>query len=406
MEEKFLSELVDVSDIEEGKLNLIKSPCGSGKTTFATNVLAKFGNEQYLCENTLYLIDTAVGKEQLLRTGEYMESAYGTEYWKTPGVMRVMTYAAYATLVDAAPEYDYWTDFCLIICDELHNAVKWSKWEKQSIHKRALDILKQRLQSGTSTVVAISATPDAIIDEFGYCLKEIPLSGIPKSYKDVQWDIYKSLKLRLTQIEKGKRGIIYLPHIKEILKYQAFMDSRGFRTAAIWSVNNEEHPLSAEQLRIREYIIEHRKMPENIDLLFINKSCETSISIGTTKDKDSAIDFMIIHSADPDTREQVRGRYRNDLYMLYLYCPDIVCDDMVIPENWLNRRLRKPDIEELIEFLEIRNDNRVLVKVPTFLREVENGGYKVTSKTVKGIRYKVIENPGCKTDSCLYKECS
>lgn len=135
MEEKYLSELVDVNDIEEGKLILIKSPCGSGKTTFATNVLAKFGNEQYLCENTLYLIDTTVGKEQLLRTGEYMESAYGTEYWKIPEVMRVMTYAAYATLVDAAPEYDYWMDECLIVCDELHNAVKWSKWEKQSIHK-------------------------------------------------------------------------------------------------------------------------------------------------------------------------------------------------------------------------------------------------------------------------------
>lgn len=408
MEEKYLSEIVDVNDIEKGKLNLITAPCGCGKTTFATDVLAKFGNQLHMCENTLYLIDTKTGKDQLLHTGILTENPWtGDEYWEIPGIMRVMTYAAYATIVEAAPKHDYWDSGCMIICDELHNAVKWSKWQDNDIHKRAIDIIKDRIRTTECTVVALSATPDAIKDEFGYCLKKIPLSGTPKCYKENSCDIYKSLKLLLTQIEKGKRGIIYLPHIREILKYQAYMDSRGFKTAALWSINNEEHPLSEKQLEVRNYIIEWRKMPKSIDILFINKSCETSISIGTSSTQDSPIDFMIIHSADYDTYTQVRGRYRCDLDKLYVYSPYICYDDIVIPENWLNRKLRKADIEDLIEYLEIKTDNRVLVKVPTFLREVERSGYKVTQKTIHGIRYKIIEkNNGCINDSIPYKECS
>lgn len=407
MEEKYLSQIVDVNDIEEGKLNLINALCGCGKTTFATEVLAKYGNKQYGCDNTLYLIDTAVGKEQLLHTGVPRENEWtGIEYWEIPGIMRVMTYAAYATLVAMAPEHDYWTQYCLIVCDELHNAIKWSKWQGNDIHNRAIDIIKVRIQTANCMVVALSATPDAIIDEFYYCLKEIPLSGTPKSYKDDYVDIYKGLKLRLLKVHKGERGIVYVPHIREILKYQEFMESCGFKTVALWSINNEDYPMSEEQLRIRSYIIEWRKMPKDIDILFINKSCETSISIGTSSDNDSTIDFMIIHSADEDTITQVRGRYRNDLKELYVYSDYVVSDDIIIPEKWLNRKLRKAEIEELIEFLDVRSENRVLLKVPTFLRIAESCGYKVTKKTVNGIRYKIIEETDrCGNDSNLYKEC-
>ena len=39
MRGKYLSEIVDIDDFEENKLNLIYAPCGCGKTTFAKTVL-------------------------------------------------------------------------------------------------------------------------------------------------------------------------------------------------------------------------------------------------------------------------------------------------------------------------------------------------------------------------------
>ena len=98
---------------------------------------------------------------------------------------------------------------------------------------------------------------------------------------------------------------------------------------------------------------------------------------------------MIIHSSEPDTQIQVRGRYRNDLSQLYLYDSNSE-SKVIVPADWLGRKLFKSDINELISELEIRDKKRSLVKAPTFLQMVKDSGYTVTSKVVRGIRYKII----------------
>lgn len=67
MKGKYLSEIVNVEDLEIGKLNLIEAPCGCGKTTFAKNKLKDMHKEkQYNVFDELYnldmlyLIDTAI----------------------------------------------------------------------------------------------------------------------------------------------------------------------------------------------------------------------------------------------------------------------------------------------------------------------------------------------------------
>ena len=62
---KYLSEAVDINNLEKEKLNIIKAPTGSGKTYFALHEISS------LCQNALhqavYLIDTINGKEPMLR---------------------------------------------------------------------------------------------------------------------------------------------------------------------------------------------------------------------------------------------------------------------------------------------------------------------------------------------------
>lgn len=63
---KYLSELVDCSTFQKGKLNLIEAPTGCGKTAFALKYFPT------LVENPLYkvafLIDTTNGKEQAAKS--------------------------------------------------------------------------------------------------------------------------------------------------------------------------------------------------------------------------------------------------------------------------------------------------------------------------------------------------
>lgn len=62
---KYLTELVDCSTFQKGKLNLIEAPTGCGKTYFALKHIPS------LVKNPLYkvafLIDTTNGKEQIMK---------------------------------------------------------------------------------------------------------------------------------------------------------------------------------------------------------------------------------------------------------------------------------------------------------------------------------------------------
>lgn len=387
---EYLNNLVDVNDIECGKLNLIYAPCGSGKTTFAKGNLAKFAEEKYLCGFQLFLIDTAIGKDQFLQSGYVEENPWTNEpYWVVPGIGKVMTYAGYGKLMECAPKYDYVGIDGLVVCDELQNAIQWSKYPDDTLHQKAIETLTAHINAKDSTIVALSATPNAIRKEFAWCLNEVPLHGTPRHFEEKSVRKYRNLKQLLCQIPIGQRGIIYISHISQILKYKVILDQRGFKTGALWSAKNAEHPLDAEQIHIRDTILCLKRIPNDIDVLFINKSCETSITIGDIDDLSSHIDFMIIHSSEPDTQIQVRGRYRNDLSQLYLYDPNSE-SKVIVPADWLGRKLFKSDINELISELEIRDKKRSLVKAPTFLQMVKDSGYTVTSKVVRGIRYKII----------------
>ena len=62
---KFLTELVDCSTFQKGKLNLIEAPTGCGKTYFALkHIPSRVKNPLY---KVAFLIDTTNGKEQIMR---------------------------------------------------------------------------------------------------------------------------------------------------------------------------------------------------------------------------------------------------------------------------------------------------------------------------------------------------
>ena len=396
MKGEFLSEIIEIKDIVQGKLNLINAPCGCGKTTFAKTKLKSL-NPNTLGYEMLYLIDTANGKEQLLRSAgaECRENYWtGKEEWFLPGIT-IMTYAGYATLHIMAPEHDIWSDDsgALIVCDELQSAIEWSKWGKdengRNVHEVAINLIKERIKQEDTLVVALSATPSKIKKEFEYCLNEIELHGEPRHYENEHTHYYSNLRLLLEkEVDIGWTGIIYVPHITQIQKYQEMLEEKGLTTAAIWSPNNKDHPMTTEQLEVRSHIIEYQSLPSSIDALFINKSCETSISIGTKNS--SSLNYMIIHSTDQETQIQARGRYRKDLPHLYLLNNEAI-DEIFLPKVWLNRPLNAEDKKRLCHELEFKDkkNGRVLGWTSVKPLLVANG-YRVTDGRTNSSRYSII----------------
>ena len=378
-EEKYLSDIVNPDELQDNKLNLVEAPCGSGKTTFVKNIMIK----QSRVGDILFLIDTRRGKEQIKEHGEYRE--YNRNWYYRVEDITVMTYACFASMVLNKRLEWSWDEYSIIVCDELQSCIKYSKLQSDGVnlHKLALDYIHERIKGESNLVIAISATPRKIRTEFAKEIVDVPLHGTPKSYKNHKTIYYSNLDLLAQKLPSDKRGIIYISRIVQIEKLSAVLNSRGIKTVGIWSENNTKHPMNEEQIAVSNSIVKHECVPDNVQVLLINASSETSINI------QSHTDYVVVHSSDRDTQVQARGRYRDNLDILYLY--DSEAQSVELPDYMLNTPLFKEDVGEFIKANNLRNKKRELISVTKFYSSVMNNGYSLAKTKLKGgKRYTVI----------------
>ena len=158
---------------------------------------------------------------------------------------------------------------------------------------------------------------------------------------------YSNIKSLLEKTAKGKVGLVYVAHIRKMQELSEYLNSKGIRAVAFWSIRNGEYQMTDEQLKARESIINNEEMPKGYEVVMINSSSETSINIR------SRIDYIVINSAEEEVRIQVRGRYRGDLEELYLYDKSV----LEIPQEFMDRPLFHEDKQDLCRALEMRDKN-------------------------------------------------
>lgn len=396
---KFLSEAIDMDDLGYGVLNVIKADCGAGKTTFALNTLKQEFKDSYM----LYLIDTTKGKNQLLQHDNvyvFDGSEWGfrnREVWGTGADTRniiVMTYYQFGILAKNGNKYvtgqEFLNNIDILVCDELHNLDSFCKWEQangtpsdKAFYQTAVDAIFNLIELQRALVVAMSATPQKIEDQFSYLVYYVPINEDVFAYDERQVEEYNNLTLLLNRIPTNQKGLIYIPHITQMEQYIQLLKNKGINAVGIWSEHNTKHIMTDYQKEVNNYIIENSAIPDDVQVLFINKSCETSVNIK------SHLDYIIVHSTERDVQIQARGRYRDDIEALYLFDSEII-DDIELPEGMLGKRLSKADIDAFIAENNIKGFDRHVMKQPTFLKLVESYGYKVEKKKIKGYMYTVI----------------
>ena len=412
MEGDFLSNIIDFDEVGGYRyLNLIVAPCGSEKTTLALNHLAPmYGSPA----RALYLIDTVAGQDQLLQNPKFRcyDKDWREDFAGTPlkddGKVVVMTYARFGTLCKHFPNWHIGLD--TIICDEIHKLFEMMLWNSaaniprnENIYAIAWDFIFSAFYlEQVPAVYGLTATPEALCEHFHdkdnfyeedpRFFKEklerfiymVPLYGTPRHYEQKSTEKYNNLTMLCHRLPPDKKGIIYVPRIAQMTNCIEVLRKRGIRAVGIWSPNNQEWWMDKQQYAVRQHIIETASIPDDVDILLINKSCETSINIK------SHIDYMVVHSSQADVQTQAIGRYRNDLDLVYLYDPDI-WDDIILPEEMLNTPLYKEDIDTYIKEQDVRDEHGHIMKQPSFLKHITMWGYVVQSKKKKGgKRYHII----------------
>ena len=216
-------------------------------------------------------------------------------------------------------------------------------------------------------------------------IQKIEVAEQLRRYENLIEQDYKNLSELIRQLKKNSKGVIYMTRISEIEKYLPQVEERGFNCGAIWSIHNEEHPMTEEQKELRDYIIKNQLIPDGIDVLFYNASYETAINI------DTPVDWAIIHSSNSDKIKQALNRIRNDRPIVYTYNPNKEDEQYTVPVEWLDKPLTKEMKKELCSIMAIKDSRRVVTGWTTLKRTLIENGYKIQDKikTTKGKRESV-----------------
>ena len=387
---KYLSELVDCSALQKEKLNVIKAPTGSGKTYFALHHIPALTADAI--HEVVYLIDTINGKEQIVRNynaiSEYhrwsQEVEEGGMWFDPQSEVVILTYAKFGYLI--TKYLDFYKKFRYIICDELHNLLKFQHFSRiPNYHSIARGALELAVKDSPATVIALTATPSTIKAAFNAPAVEIPIDQTELKQYEVKETVgYTNLDSVLSQIDVGTVGLCYIRRIHNMIAFEQKAKEAGFSPVCIWSTNNSDHEMTAEQLEVRRSVLEDWVIPPQYDLLIINSSSETSLKIK------SPVDFVIVHSSNPDTQIQVRGRVNGDLQTLYL--PTEGVPTVTVPAEFLGKQLFREKKAELASVLNLRDPrNNRLYKWPTVKSVLIDNDYTVTEGRYQNQYYAIIE---------------
>lgn len=384
---KWLAEAIHMENMQSGVLNLVHAPVGCGKTTWALNCLAQTVSNK---NRMLYLIDTVNGREQLVK---HEDTALYDKDWKERilndmvdfenAKVVVMTYAKFGVLADWYPEFGY--NFEIILCDELHSLPRFSSFLHKPQDKQYHAIAKKRIEeivnrSSLVKVIGLSATPERLERGLDCRIQYLPVDEDVRQLETKKIIPYTNIDNLIDSFSKEETGLIYVSHIRKMKALVEAAREKGHRAIAIWSKNNTEHPMTEEQQRARRYILDNAELPPEYDLVVINASSETSISLK------SHIDYIVIHTQERETQVQVRGRYRNDLEMLYV----LDRNTLSVPDEFMDRKLFQEDKERLCEILGLRDKNNRLVKWTTVKKKILEKGYLIDEGRENNRRYSVI----------------
>ena len=389
---KYLSDAIHMNDIYSGMLNLVTAPVGCGKTYWALNVLSQTVSRPY---KMVYLIDTVNGKEQLLKhpntqfyNRDWCETVRNGLVWfgeaAAANRIVVMTYAKFGVL--AQKYIDFGKTFEVILCDEIHNLPRFSSFISHNPHDTPYHkIAKQRLEEiVTNTkvkVIGLSATPIRAVCEMKCKSRFVKVDDGVRQFETDKRFTYTNLEMLLPSLGLAERGLVYIGRIHQMKEFEEKAKQRGISAISIWSVNNQDHPMTEEQRRVRDYILTNAALPPEYDMFIINASSETSINIF------GDLDYIVIHNQEEETQIQVRGRYRDDLDSLYVLNYDCV---PYVPAEFMGVKLFTEDKKRLCEALSLRQDDGKKKAWPSTKKALINDGYTITEGRQNSKYYAII----------------
>ena len=398
----FLSEVIEKEKPKFTNNNLILSPVGSGKTTFAKSLIKEN-------DHVLFLVSTTSLKESLVPNNEEKrrfqknrmyttknKKIYGKENYK----ILIMTYAEFGERIKYVD--DFAKQFSLIICDEIHSLPLFQDYDNSptllvamrylfSTHENqpkfyftATDEHIKKLQKSSEEIMRDVTIFNYI--NYPNIMKYVPLS----SYKITSIEqVRHHLRARKESFDYfGYKGFAYCKTIRSQERLKEICEDEGFKAQMYWSTNNEEKQMTEQQINEAAKIIDTGIFPDEYDIIIINSAMQEGWNL-----YDERVKLAIMNTTNETEYVQSLGRLRRDLDVLvYKVDKDEMIEQFLsIPKKYLDTPLTSIDKDELCEELGLYNNNGRLYKWQTIKALCKNQGFLITdeSPTINGKRQRV-----------------
>ena len=366
---KYLGELLDEGKFElfKHKRELLIAPIGSGKTHM---IISK----AHLFDNILYLCDTNALKEQV--KNDLKEANVTNVHVKTYAGLCQKTLGNYDY-----KELSYIQNFDLIVCDEIHNLVKYSSYSQEL--KYAIRLLFNDEIQYNGKILMMTATPQYIENlQQRYpqinTYYPINLMDDPEIHRLTTFEFdtikhYSQIEHVLRMIrdnkefEYGTKVLIYTSQVKTMLRIQEIMFNLELDSTVIHSMNHDRE-MSKETLERRKKILEEGIFEG--DVLIINSSMETGINLKACNN----FKYVIVNSSNIVEITQSRGRVRDDIKCLYTRIDDDRPFSFI--DDYVGVELIKEDFMALFKDLKDKDNNSWGIR--KIKSELNKNGYEVT----------------------------
>ena len=375
---KYLGEIIKEEGLEFGSNTMIVAPVGSGKTYYILNELVP------QAKRVLYLCDNGNLKSQVEKDSD--KAGIKDMIYK----FDVLSYKKFGIKVKNDTLNKFINSFDMIICDEVHNLLDYQTFNKDA------DLLVARIKLfdkyEKTKIVFFTATPyylDQLAKDnnnIGAYFTTYDFSKHPNINRYIEKRLayinhMSQIQFQLDQYEqsfkyRNMKCLMYTSNISDMKFLEDMSKSRNLKPISIWSTN-ADIPMTEEQLKVREHLLETGELLEPYNVLIINRATETGVNI---IDKD--MNLVIVNTTNSTQQTQARGRVRHDVDLLVVKTKDNekVKLALEIDEKLLNVELLKTDIEDkIIHAYGIKDEKHRFYSVKRLGTMLEKHGYTMES---------------------------
>lgn len=303
---------------KKGVINLVTAPCGSGKSYHCHKVIERYNGEKTI----YYVTDTRMPLEFVKKD--------------LPEHVKVITYQVLGMILsDEEQRKQFFKNTYMIMLDEVHQLFRYASRfndekscdKDKMFYKVAIEWLYELPKN--MKVLALSGTPGDLIyhannENKSHMINNVLSDKIVNQLHQQRIENKEQVCNMSAWLEndfelpKGEQALGYANTIDNLNTYRDILESKGYRVCVLWSKNAKgftpngvDKTFTDEQAELYQYLKEHNKLPNTIDVLLVNAAYESGWNL--ENNESNRIQTVFINTSDHVTITQITNRVRHDI---------------------------------------------------------------------------------------------